>query len=83
MSHGITTSAILLLDDRSSNDLDSELILGLVSLSHSLPCPHSALFQGDEGGVLITVGQIQRPLYHLVSGWVWPARAQAGSDKKK
>lgn len=83
MFHDVTTSAILLSDDGPPNDLHSELILGLVSLSHSLPFPHSALFQGGESGVMITVGYIQRPLYHLVSGWVWSARAQAGKGRKK
>lgn len=48
--------SILLLDDGTPEDLDSELIPGLASLSHTLPFPHSALFQGGEDGVLTYVG---------------------------
>lgn len=56
MSHVITTGVMLPLDDGTLEDLDSELLLGLASLSHALPFSHSALFQGGGDGVLTSVG---------------------------
>lgn len=77
MFHDVTINAILLLDDGTPYDLDCELILGLVSLSHSLPFPHSAMFQGGEGGVLTSIGYISRA---SVTSWLMRALVVKGKN---
>lgn len=66
----------------TTGPLRAQLLLGLVSFRHSLPVPHSALFQGGEGGVRSLQIIFQRPLGHMVSVWVLSVRALVGRGKR-
>lgn len=80
----VTTNAILSFSDKIPYEFGSELILGIVSFSHSL-CSLTLLCPRWD----VRVGcwplyfAFQRPWYHLVSGWVWSKRALVVSSRKK